>query len=513
MSRQRHEFILPPDGAAPVIDPTDAAPLALCQADPVDTVRTWLDSFDARLWRAGLVLEHDRATAQLQLRERGTDRILAVAPGIEWPGDQAPPLPPGLLRERVQGALGPRALTVMARQALQVQLLQLLDAHDKVRVRCRLEIPRQAGAAAGPRLHVETLRGFKAEARALRARLRGRGLARAREERLAALAAASDGPGLAYSARPQYQLQAGAPTAGALARILDAGFTVMQQNLPGILDDTDSEFLHDFRTAARRTRTVLGDTHEAIAAAPRQHWRRAFRELSHRTSALRDLDVLLLDLPALREQVEDHHAGAFATFAAGLQVQREAARDELQAWLAGPAFADMQRDWKQFIADLHSGEAGGAAASRPVAIVAEASIARLYRRLAKQAARVDVDTPFPDLHEIRKLGKRLRYMIEAFSQLGDDQALALVLKELKKVQDRLGRLCDLDVQQRSFAGYTAVARADGDIAQAAMLEALQNRFHQAGRASRKRLVRRLHGLAGRPVAQAIAQLVPAPERP
>ena len=33
--------------------------------------------------------------------------------------------------------------------------------------------------------------------------------------------------------------------------------SAMRDNLPGLLDDVDTEFLHDFRVAVRRTRSTL----------------------------------------------------------------------------------------------------------------------------------------------------------------------------------------------------------------------------------------------------------------
>ena len=43
----------------------------------------------------------------------------------------------------------------------------------------------------------------------------------------------------------------------------------MTENLPGLLDDIDTEFLHDFRVAVRRTRSTLKLGRPALPAEVR----------------------------------------------------------------------------------------------------------------------------------------------------------------------------------------------------------------------------------------------------
>ena len=62
----------------------------------------------------------------------------------------------------------------------------------------------------------------------------------------------------------------------------------MQRNLPGLLADIDTEFLHDFRVAVRRTRATLKLGRPVLPTAMRSHWEPAFKWLGDLTTPVRE---------------------------------------------------------------------------------------------------------------------------------------------------------------------------------------------------------------------------------
>ena len=56
------------------------------------------------------------------------------------------------------------------------------------------------------------------------------------------------------------------------------------------------------------------------------------------------------------------------------------------------------------------------------------------------------ESPAEDLHELRKKGKELRYLLELFGTLYPDDATKPLVKALKALQDTLGRHQDREVQ-------------------------------------------------------------------
>src|SRR5260370_27986173 len=119
------EFVLEaPAGDDPAQDPLPAALAALAQAFTVvaepgapgsgSRRRTWLDTFDWRLYRAGLTLEFEQATRRGRLLlTRADDTPQAEQPVTGWPPRRpARPedLPAGPVRDRIMGLASPRAL-------------------------------------------------------------------------------------------------------------------------------------------------------------------------------------------------------------------------------------------------------------------------------------------------------------------------------------------------------------------------------------------------------------------
>jgi hypothetical protein len=134
--------------------------------------RMWLDTFDWRLYRAGLTLQHvsERGTGELVLTGTGGQRLTAqTAPGARsrWP---CPPgdLPPGPLRDRVAAVAGLRALLPAVSVISQVREVRLRNADDKTVARIFLDamsLPVPGCSPIPARLAVAEVRGYAAPAR------------------------------------------------------------------------------------------------------------------------------------------------------------------------------------------------------------------------------------------------------------------------------------------------------------------------------------------------------------
>ena len=70
----------------------------------------------------------------------------------------------------------------------------------------------------------------------------------------------------------------------------------MDATVDGIVDDIDTEYLHDFRVAVRRTRSVLKMLGDVLPPGLAERVAPEFRWLGDITTPTRDLDVYLLEL-------------------------------------------------------------------------------------------------------------------------------------------------------------------------------------------------------------------------
>ncbi|MDP9346562.1 MAG: CHAD domain-containing protein, partial [Actinomycetota bacterium] len=212
----------------------------------------------------------------------------------------------------------------------------------------------------------------------------------------------------------------------------------IEQNLPGTLADVDSEFLHDLRVAVRRTRSGQRQLRRVFPPGPLTRFRDEFRWLQQVTGPTRDLDVHLLELDdvpelePLRELLTARQA-----------LERRRMQRALRSARAGALLAD----WAAFLDELVALPAADRPdAGRPIRVVAGERIATVYRLMVKHGGAIGDDSPHEALHDLRKSGKELRYLLEFFAGLFPPEVVRPMVRTLKALQDSLGRFQDREVQ-------------------------------------------------------------------
>ena len=106
------------------------------------------------------------------------------------------------------------------------------------------------------------------------------------------------------SAKLDLKLDPDEPATEAATTVFARLLEVIAENLPGTLEDIDSEFLHDLRVAVRRTRS-LQRQFKTVYPERLQHFRDEFKRIQQVTGDLRDLDVYLLDFDDLRASLPE----------------------------------------------------------------------------------------------------------------------------------------------------------------------------------------------------------------
>jgi CHAD domain-containing protein len=417
--------------------------------------RARLDTFDHRLRAAGFSLEHQRVAAGDLLvlqRPGGASAVVAQVTGLRWPA-LVEALPTGPIREAIAPIAGVRALMATSDEKRRVRRLELHNEDEKTVVRVELDEP-ASPAGAPAQVTVRSLRGYDDEARRADRLLAGLGLrdVASLQERERTLAPPKSAPNRM------------AP-AGVLLTSAMTGFLVaMRENLPGLLDDVDTEFLHDFRVAVRRTRATLKLGRPALPDVMRLEWEPAFRWLGDLTTPVRDLDVYELDLPAMSQWLVTADATDLEPLAAHLRSRRTTGRRVLVSSLRSVRFRRLIMEWGEGLAQLVDTSAGEGRVPLTAGQLADRSIARAYRRVARDGARIGADSPAVHLHDLRKRCKELRYALEVFAPLLDQAARKRAVDDLKDLQDVLGRFQDSEVQRRAMRGFAEEMMAAGTTA-------------------------------------------------
>jgi CHAD domain-containing protein len=424
--------------------------------------RELLDTFDGRLRAAGLTVERPArraASAELTLREPGRPVRRARAAGAGTVSAAA--LPPGAFKDRVGPVLEMRALLPLVRLRSRVRSFAVLNADDKTVV--RLVVERVAGV--GARVRVEPLRGYEREFDRTVQRLReGLGLVPAQTPLSDAAVRAAGGRPEGVSSKVGVELEPGMRADAAAGLVLTRLADITEANVPGTLDDLDSEFLHDLRVAVRRTRSVLRELAGVHAAEPRARLREELRWAQNLTGPVRDLDVQLLEWDELTGLV---HTGA-ATEMEPLRrlIARRRARElgQLRRGLRSRRFAALLAEWRAFATAPPAAEDSTERVRAPLAIevVAGDRIRSVYRRMVRDGRAIDDDSPETALHDLRKRGKELRYLLELFGGLFPRDVVKPMVAALKDLQDVLGRFQDRSVQRDSLrASAQALAAEPG----------------------------------------------------
>ncbi|NIR49185.1 CHAD domain-containing protein [candidate division KSB1 bacterium] len=437
------------------------------QESPQNKKQTFFDTFDWRLYNEGLILVKEANSYHLSTLKQ--DRTLATS---NWKSKTQPKfwwdLPDGFLRSKLQSYLSVRALLPLANVKNQAQTLRVLNEDQKTVLRVHLEKMELMNGRQTSRslncLRLQPVRGYDDEFHSFDQFLQELGVNQeARETLLIALQAVGKEPG-EYSSKLNIQLTPEMTGRAAAQRILNFLLNVIKQNEWGIQADIDTEFLHDFRVAIRRTRSALSQIKGVYPKDVTKRFRQDFKSLGKLTNRLRDLDVHLLKKSEYQDMLPESLRPGLEPIFQNLQEERKREHRKFVRAINAESYKKTLRSWEGFLnAEQGSDLAESKNSQTPAIDLARKFIRKEYGKVMSQGQAITDDSPDPELHSLRIQCKKLRYLMEFFSSLFPEKEIARLIKQLKKLQDNLGDYNDLYVQQESlkeFLGKVDVKSAD-----------------------------------------------------
>lgn len=260
-----------------------------------------------------------------------------------------------------------------------------------------------------------------------------------------ALRSAGHAPG-SYSGKLDVKLQPGIKAGKATRLILRHLLETMRANESGIKADVDTEFLHDYRIAVRRTRSALSQIRKVFPPDITDHFKQEFRALGQLTNELRDLDVYLLAEGDYRAMLPDAMQEDITPLFEYLRSHRSEALAEVVAGLESDEYARLIEEWEEFLHKPVS-KKDPANASVPIMKLAQKRITRQYQSIVREGNYILDHTEDELLHALRIECKKLRYLLEFFTSLFPRKKISRMIKQLKHLQHNLGEFSDLTVQQ------------------------------------------------------------------
>ncbi|MGZ6229065.1 MAG: CHAD domain-containing protein [Candidatus Binataceae bacterium] len=208
-------------------------------------------------------------------------------------------------------------------------------------------------------------------------------------------------------------------------------------NVPAAIDGRDPEGIHQARVGLRRLRSALSLFKKQIPTAQRSALNAEAKWLFGQLGLVRDLDVFIGSLgekdEAMAAVARKLRGRAHRKAVTALQSPRaRRLAQRLDVWLQG-------RGWRD------NAEAAASPAS-----IARAALNRRLRRIrdaAEEIGELAVDAR----HELRIAVKKARYGLEFLSAVLPEKRAQRWTSSLKRLQDSLGHLNDVDVAERTVA--------------------------------------------------------------
>ncbi|MDE0299243.1 MAG: CHAD domain-containing protein [Candidatus Poribacteria bacterium] len=405
------------------------------------------DTFDWRLFEKSLLLYG--AENELILHSLSDYKIVRRTkvdslPGFAWE------FPDGDLKSLLAPILEMRRLLKLTEFRSLFTIYRILNKEQKTVVKLFYEeICRVAQEQTlCVHLHVEPVRGYPRYYRKTVDRLEKMGFVQINPKTMYfdVLKESDKTPG-EYSSKLRLQLEPNMRSDEATKIILRSLLRTMKANENYIIEDLDTEFLHDFRVAIRRTRIVLGQIKRVFPADTTKKFQRDFAILGKLSNELRDLDVCLLKENPYKKMVPESLREEINPLFLFLNDKRSKVLEDFKNSLCSAEYSKAVRKWEDFLNEPLAESPTAPNATVPISELARKRIHKRYTEILKTGAQPSETANDHRLHALRIECKKLRYLMEFFFSLFPRRKISRLIKELKSLQDNLGDFNDLCIQR------------------------------------------------------------------
>ncbi len=228
---------------------------------------------------------------------------------------------------------------------------------------------------------------------------------------------------------------------------------VMQDCEEGIRRNTDPDYLHDFRVATRKSRTLLLMVKGVFPKKSVDRYGKGLAWLFRATTPIRDLHVYLEKLPGYIQHLPVAKAAQLGHFSDFLQKRMLQEHRSLLGVLESKRYRNLMRSWQSFIDEPVVNTSRMPDVRRPVKEVADKALQRAYHKLLKCGERLHRNGEASALHRFRIRCKKFRYLLVLFKPLYQEKNINPVTRLLKHVQEALGDYHDLQIEIDILRSY------------------------------------------------------------
>ncbi len=396
-------------------------------------VYTYYDTFDWRLYRRGLflyVMEKELILCNFLENKTIISQVIVQSEKKEIIEID------GKIEKNISLIIGVRALLRVATFQKNQQVFRILNPDEKTIGRMRVTQNKikseQDFLLLQPWIEFQPLRGYNKEIRAILKKLPDENIASAKENILEqGLKVLKKVPG-SYTSKFRIALTPQLSTDKALKKIYLHLLQMIKNNEYGIIKDYDTEFLHDFRVAVRRTRSGLSQLKDVLDQKTTLKVKKDFAFLGQATNNLRDSDVYLLNESSYRKMIPPHMQKNLDPFFLAIRQSRAKEHSKMVRLLRSKKYVLALNNWEQILTEEESNENDGGPGNKPIIEVARKVIRKRNQRIVKFGREIMQNSSDELLHKLRIEAKKLRYLLEFFNSLFPQQRIQKLILNLKQ---------------------------------------------------------------------------------
>lgn len=446
------------------------------------SLKTYYDSFDWRLYANGLTCEFNRSKTTTSLTLRSLENNLAIA-GMDI--HEVPvfskQFQPGKIRSTLEPILEMRALLSVCTLDYEAYRINIINKDKKTVVRLFIE----EHELLNNRLTLQTIKGYDKTAEHIIAILTDLlGLSPTDQPVLLTALALQGRQPNDYSSKLLIHLDPVMRADIACKTIYNQLLNVIKANEQGTINDTDSEFLHDFRVAVRKTRSGLSQLKGVLPDPINAYYADFFSWLGQITGPTRDLDVYLLNFELYKSSLPISIREDINPLYDFLLDKQRVRQRELAKHLKSRKYLTTLAEWTHYLELRVQNKPIEPNAGLTIKQLADSRIWKVYKRVVREGEAITELSESEKLHDLRKSCKKLRYLIEFFQSLYPDNQIRHLLRSLKELQEVLGDFQDYQVQEHNLKGFSeemlaGKLHASTVLAMGVLIQNLDTRRYQA----------------------------------
>jgi CHAD domain-containing protein len=201
----------------------------------------------------------------------------------------------------------------------------------------------------------------------------------------------------------------------------------------------------------RKTRALLGQMKKLAPKAILQRYRKGFEWLGDITGPLRDTHVYLENMTDYRKSLPARLRDALDPLADLLRHHRQEEYQLLAKSLQSKRYRNLLSSWQMYLDNPPMSRLPQARLN--ISEIANRRIRKACKKVYRLGNKIDKSSPATDLHQLRIMCKKLRYLLEFFQSLYPQQKIRPLIKSLKSLQDNLGAHQDAIVQRETLKKF------------------------------------------------------------